>query len=781
MNLRSSGLPLHSPLRTPPRRMINFSTPIPYSPVHPTADSDEEGFYLEEFFNLALVKEEMGDEQPRDPKDMRYGDRARTIPMARGSAIRPPGIDQTFNLKPNHLKSIEEQKFDGKVKWDPYKHLERFEKLAWLYQYGQNQMNAVKLETFPITLTGDAEDWFNDLPENSITNWDQLKEAFIGEFYSVKSQRKLKNLIWSFLQEDGEDVVDAWDVYAFGGSFSKITPNQVCEILEAMLKDHTSMDDQRFLKNESRFKKGTKEGKVARVEVSNNSGVDEEIQALSARMDKGFATQESRFGYLEQDVKVLADGCDHCSETHYSEDFPNRGPEDVNYVQNQQGGFQRNTGDPNAKLREMMKQLMSNQVETNTSIHNIREDTRELSERLDKINGKVEMNAKNQDINFKDLESRMAAVTRPQGALPSNTQHNPKQNQGPNNGQKYTPPPIRQELVTAISTRTGRSYDPPPMPNVVVSVVQDLGSVDTDVEEEVEMEDNPTLKTPVTPPKPAVIPEAKPYKPKVPFPRRFRKAKLKEQYDKFVDMIKNVHINVPLVDLIQGMPNYAQLVKATYLNAECSVILQNQIPPKLEDPGSFLIICSIRSLTCKALADLRASIKLMPYSVWSKLALGVLRPTRMSIRLADHSFQYPIGITENMTIQVGHIVFLVDFVILEMEEDTKVPLILGRPFLNTANAIIQVKDKEISLGVGTDRIVFNVERSIKHAYSTDESCFRIDVIDDALDQEFQELMETEIDEELTCLGAGDIDDDELFAEVMALSLEETPPEDESFE
>nr|XP_043638025.1 uncharacterized protein LOC122609029 [Erigeron canadensis] len=217
-----------------------------------------------------------------------------------------------------------------------------------------------------------------------------------------------------------------------------------------------------------------------------------------------------------------------------------------------------------------------------------------MSERLDRINGKVEINAKNQDINFKDLESRMAAITRP----------------------------------------------------------QELGDDEAkDVDEEIVMEEDSTVKTPVTQPKPAVTPETKPYKPKVPFPQRFRKAKLKEQYDKFVNMIKNVHINVPLVDLIQGMLNYAKFikelvtdkgklneVKATFLNAECSAIVQNHIPPKLEDPGSFLITCSIRTLTCKALADLGAGINLMPYSVWSKLALGALRPTRMSIRLADHSF-----------------------------------------------------------------------------------------------------------------------------------------------
>nr|XP_043613200.1 uncharacterized protein LOC122585154 [Erigeron canadensis] len=373
----------------------------------------------------------------------------------------------------------------------------------------------------------------------------------------------------------------------------------------------------------------------------------------------------------------------------------------------------------------------------------IRDDTKALSERLDITDGKVEINMKNQCVNFKDLKSRMAALSRSQGTLPSNTRQNPRpqfsqgQNQGPNNGQKYTPPPVRQEQAKAITTRTGRSYDPPTMPNVVVSDVHDSGNDDADVDEEIEMEDNPTVKNPVTPQKPVVEPEVKPYKAKISFPQRFMKAKLKEQYDKF------------------GMPNYAKFIKE--LVTDKGKMDENQIQPKLEDPGSFLITCTIRTLTCKAVADLGASISLMPYS-------------------------YPIGIAENMIVRVGHIVFPVDFIILEMEEYTKVPLILGRPFLNTADAIIRVKDKEISLGVGTDRIVFNVERSIKHSYSTDESCFRIDVIDDALDREFQELMETDIgDEEIICLGSGDINDDDLFAEVMALNLDDTPPVDESFE
>ncbi|GJY84753.1 reverse transcriptase domain-containing protein [Tanacetum coccineum] len=90
-------------------------------------------------------------------------------------------------------------------------------------------------------------------------------------------------------------------------------------------------------------------------------------------------------------------------------------------------------------------------------------------------------------------------------------------------------------------------------------------------------------------------------------------------------------------------------------------------------------------------ADLGASINLMPYSLYANLSLETLKPTKMSVRLADRSFQHLIGIAENMLVEVGKFTFLVDFVILEMEEDSIVPLILGRPFLHTTDAVIRVK------------------------------------------------------------------------------------------
>ncbi|GJR14207.1 reverse transcriptase domain-containing protein [Tanacetum coccineum] len=138
---------------------------------------------------------------------------------------------------------------------------------------------------------------------------------------------------------------------------------------------------------------------------------------------------------------------------------------------------------------------------------------------------------------------------------------------------------------------------------------------------------------------------------------------------------------------------------------------------------------------------LGASINLMPCSLYAKLSLETLKPTKMSVRLIDRSFQYPVGIAENTLIEFGKFTFPADFVILEMEEDSKVPLILGRPFLHTVDAVIQVKQKQLNLGVGTKRMIFIIDSAIKHSYSNDDTCFSIDVIDEILEEDFDALLD----------------------------------------
>ncbi|GKD83672.1 reverse transcriptase domain-containing protein [Tanacetum coccineum] len=264
------------------------------------------------------------------------------------------------------------------------------------------------------------------------------------------------------------------------------------------------------------------------------------------------------------------------------------------------------------------------------------------------------------------------------------------------------------------------------------------------------------------------------------------------QYGKFLDMIRAVRISVPLIDVLAEMPNYGKFLKelvsskhnleqisSAFLSDESSAMIQNNVPPKLGDPRSFLIPCTFsKAFSCNALADLGASINLMPYSLYTKLSLETLKPTKMSVRLADRSFQHPIGIAENMLVEVRKFTFPMDFIILEMEKDSKVPLILGRPFLHTADAVIRVKQKQLNLGVRTERIIFNIDSAMKHSYSNDDTCFSIDVIDEILEEDFDSLLDE--GSKILHLIEGTILEEKLFAkfdEFMAMTAEENSESD----
>ncbi|XP_058757678.1 uncharacterized protein LOC131630954 [Vicia villosa] len=128
------------------------------------------------------------------------------------------------------------------------------------------------------------------------------------------------------------------------------------------------------------------------------------------------------------------------------------------------------------------------------------------------------------------------------------------------------------------------------------------------------------------------------------------------------------------------------------LTAECNVIIQNNMPPKLKDPGIFSIPCVIRNFVIdKSLCDSRASVSLMPLSICEKLKLGELRPTKMSLQLADRSVKFPVGMLENVPVCIGKFYIPTDIIITDIMEYSNIPIILGSPFLATAGAIIDVK------------------------------------------------------------------------------------------
>ncbi|GJU99755.1 DNA-directed DNA polymerase [Tanacetum coccineum] len=152
-----------------------------------------------------------------------------------------------------------------------------------------------------------------------------------------------------------------------------------------------------------------------------------------------------------------------------------------------------------------------------------------------------------------------------------------------------------------------------------------------------------------------------------------------------------------------------------------------ELTPKGRDPGSFTLPCLIRPLAVEnALADLGASINLMPHSLFLKLGIFELKLTRMSILLADRSIKYPLIICENLLVKINKFIFLVDLVVLEMDEDELVLIILGRPFLATARIVINIHEGKLSLRVGSETVTFNIGKSIRSKYSSDDYLYYAD-------------------------------------------------------
>ncbi|GJR94509.1 hypothetical protein Tco_0266683 [Tanacetum coccineum] len=210
-----------------------------------------------------------------------------------------------------------------------------------------------------------------------------------------------------------------------------------------------------------------------------------------------------------------------------------------------------------------------------------------------------------------------------------------------------------------------------------------------------------TNDQPQTTSKPVVQPSNEVQTPPVPFPRRLRKEKEEAQQKKFLENLKQLYINLPFIEALAQMLKYAKFLKGLLtnkarleeackiiMNERCSAVLLNKLPSKEKDPGSFTIPCDIRQLHIgNALADLKASISLMPYTMYEKLGLGEPKATRMSLELAD---------------SVG--AMLHDIV---------------------------------------DEVVFDVDQSIKRPTTKDDECYGIDDLDDAINEEAQELLANE--------------------------------------
>ena len=211
-----------------------------------------------------------------------------------------------------------------------------------------------------------------------------------------------------------------------------------------------------------------------------------------------------------------------------------------------------------------------------------------------------------------------------------------------------------------------------------------------------------------------------------PFPQALRSKKKASQQADILEVLRQVKVNMPLLDIIKQFPTYAKFLKdlctikkglgiekKAFLTEQVSAIIQRKNPVKYKDPRSPTISVNVGGTSIdKALLDLGASVNLLPYSMYKQLGLGELKPTNITLSLADRSVKIPKGIVEDVLVKVDKFYYPIDFVVLDTEPiengPNHVPIILGRPFLATAIAIINCRNGVMQLTFGNMTLELNI-------------------------------------------------------------------------
>ncbi|WJX14409.1 hypothetical protein P8452_04679 [Trifolium repens] len=240
--------------------------------------------------------------------------------------------------------------------------------------------------------------------------------------------------------------------------------------------------------------------------------------------------------------------------------------------------------------------------------------------------------------------------------------------------------------------------------------------------------------------------EVSPYD-KLPYPRAPKKEKNQEEaFGKFMKMYHSLQVDIPFADVLEQMPLFAKFMKEVLtkkrklkedepvlMNEECSATIQSKLPQKKKDPGSFTIPISIGNLHVgRALCDLGASINLMPLSLMKRIPGAVVKPIKMQITLADRSITHPYGILQDVLVRCAEFVFPVDFVILDMDECVDTPVLLGRPFLATGRALIDVAMGELMLRLEEESVSFKVFEGMEPYKKEKPRCFQVEASEEVV-------------------------------------------------
>nr|GEU38590.1 reverse transcriptase domain-containing protein [Tanacetum cinerariifolium] len=575
----------------------------------------------------------------------------------RGVPIALIAIQATnFRLKNDMIQQVQNScQFHGLSGDDANKHLDKFLHVAQSIKVNEVTDDALRLYLFPHSLTHHATAWFDRLPRNSINSFEQMAKMFLGIYFPPSMVTKLRNEIINFRQRPDESLLEAWERY---------------KILIDRCPNHNML---------------------------HITQIDTFYNGLTLRR--------------RDTINAAAGGT-----------FMKRRPEEC-YDQIENMTAHHNDWDTSAQRSESSSSITSS---SDTKIAALKAEMAEINKNLMRVlqvNQQVKAVTPNYETcggphSHTDYPTTVGqtqnvyAARAYQGSrtLPSNTITNPK------------------EDLKGITTRSGTAYQGPTIPTTssLPPVVECETEVTRDmvhptnnestkyvqpsvVQTESPIQNSEPIVAPIIKPVVAPVSALKPnLKPLIPYPLRHHDQKLHALIlmPKFYPTIKT---------LLTNKDKLSELAR-TPLNEHCSVVLLKMFPEKLGDPDKFLNPCDfLRMDECLALADLGASINLMPLLVWNKLLLFDLSPTCMTLELANRSISRSVGVAEDVFVKVGTFHFSAEFVVVDFDADPRVPLILKRSFLKTGRTLIDVFEGELTLRVGKEAITFNLDQTSRYS------------------------------------------------------------------
>ncbi|XP_024016353.1 uncharacterized protein LOC112089829 [Eutrema salsugineum] len=635
---------------------------------------------------------------------------------------------------------VQNSKFHGQLMEDSLDHIDQFDRVCNLTKINGVSEDGFKLRLFPFSLGDKARQWERNLPVGSIQTWEQCKEAFLTKFFSTSITAKLRNQISSFIQQAWERgalpiIRNQLDTTSNGNFLAKeITA--AMELVENLAMSNDTYGE--YYDSINRSDGSSSEQKLTR-----------EVKELRNELDKLMMVFQKSIDYVGEFEESL------CFE-NINEDGLTQ--EELNYIGNQNRYQKFNNFNANNNLSYKSTNVVNPQDQVYPPQQNHQrfarkpqfESSFQPKQRfLQPQQQYGQQQQPNQGTNFssqlqqskeppgfsqqqfqqplavqqqqqmgpdlcgvlqqllqghqkqklRKLKQNQASTSRSQGFLPGIPELNPK------------------EYANAITLRSGKELPCLEHSRVRIEYNKQVGGEAAPRDEkedetskkgkakEVEKESEPE--------KPYFSPP--PYQPKLPFLGRFKKQLLDKARAVFEKQLNETPFTMPLIETFLMMPKLGKFLKDAILN-------------KTKELTGMVVLTH----------EYRASVSLMPFSLAKKLGYRVFKPERISLVLADRSVRLPVGMLEDLLVKIGGFEVPTDFVFLEMDEEPIDPLILGRPFLATASAIIDVRDGMIELQLGSERLKFNVKEMMKKL-TIEGQVFYIETMDELSDELLEEL------------------------------------------